>query len=70
MKKLIKIDGMNCQHCIAAVKKNLSGLYLRSYEVKLGSAEIELDESEVSEKLIRDSIEDAGYKVINIETIS
>jgi copper chaperone len=70
MKKLIRIDGMNCEHCIAAVKKNLSNLNLKSNEVKLGSAEVELDESEVSEKSIRDSIDDAGYKVISIETIS
>jgi copper chaperone CopZ len=70
MKKLIKIEGMNCQHCVAAVKKNLAILKLKNYEVNIGTAEIEYDESEVTEKTIQESIEDAGYKVVNTEKIS
>lgn len=69
MKKLIKIDGMSCQHCVSAVKKNLSAIKLKTYEVNIGSAEVEYDESEVTEKTIQDSIEDAGYKVVNTEQI-
>ena len=70
MKKLIKIDGMSCQHCVAAVERNLSTLKLKSYEVNIGSAEIEFDDTEVTEKAIQDSIEKAGYTVTNTQKIS
>ena len=65
MKKEFKIDGMSCHHCVMAVQKNLSGLKLKNYEVKIGSAIIEFDENELKEELIIKSIENAGYKVVN-----
>ena len=64
MKKTIKIDGMSCNHCIMSVKKNLSKLDLKQFKVEIGSAEVEFNESEVSENEIVKSIEEAGYKVV------
>jgi len=63
MKKLIKIEGMSCNHCIMSVKKSLSRLYLNDVKVVIGSAEVDFDESKVNEKKIIDAIENSGYQV-------
>ena len=65
MKKEYKIDGMSCEHCVMAVKKYLSKLDLRKFDVKIGSATIEFDESKINEKDIANVIIEAGYKVIS-----
>lgn len=70
MKEIFRIEGMNCQHCVAAIEKKLSALKLKSFKVNIGSAEVEFDDSEMTNKTVQDSIEDAGYKVVSIENIS
>lgn len=64
MKIEFKIEGMNCPHCVKAIEKNLSKLNLKKADVKIGSAEIEFDESIISEKVIASAINEAGYSVI------
>ena len=63
MKKLIKIEGMSCNHCIMSVKRSLSRLDLNDVKVVIGSAEVDFDESKVNEKKIIDAIENSGYQV-------
>ena len=65
MKKIFKIEGMSCNHCVMAVQKNLSGLDLIKYNVRIGSVEVEFDESKTNEVKIIIAIENAGYKVVN-----
>ncbi len=60
----IKISGMNCNHCVMAVKKELSKLPLESSEVQIGSAKVTYDNSKVSESQLEDAIVEAGFKVI------
>ena len=60
----IKIDGMSCQHCVMAVKKELSKLDLNLKDVQIGSADLEYDESKVSKDDIVKAVEEAGYKVV------
>ncbi|MGE5400323.1 MAG: heavy-metal-associated domain-containing protein [Ignavibacteriales bacterium] len=59
----ISIQGMSCGHCVMAVKKGLSQLPVVIKDVKIGSAEVEYDESKISLKEIVNAIEDSGYKV-------
>jgi copper chaperone CopZ len=35
MKTVIIIDGMSCQHCVMAVKKEIQKLEIKNLEVKL-----------------------------------
>ena len=63
MKKLIKIEGMSCNHCIMSVKKSLARLDLNDVKVVIGSAEVDFDESKLNEKKIIDAIENSGYQV-------
>lgn len=60
----IKIEGMSCHHCVMAVKKELSKTGLESFEVQIGSAKVDYDESKIGINQIEKAIEDAGYKVV------
>lgn len=65
MKTVIKIDGMSCQHCVMAVKKEIQKLDVKNLEVKIGEASVEFDESIIDVQNIEKAIEDAGYIVVN-----
>ncbi|MBK7630579.1 MAG: heavy-metal-associated domain-containing protein [Ignavibacteriales bacterium] len=64
MKKIILIDGMTCEHCVMAVKKELQKLDAQNLEVKIGEASIEFDENKLKEEVIKAAIEEAGYHVV------
>jgi copper chaperone len=65
MKITIKIDGMSCQHCVMAVKKEIQKLDVQKLDVKIGEATIEFDESKIKIEAIENAIKDAGYIVIH-----
>ena len=63
MKKIIKIDGMGCQKCVAHVKEaleNLDGVDL--LEVKIGEASVDIPEGYDFKKIV-EALDDAGYEV-------
>jgi len=62
--EVIKIEGMSCEHCVMAVRKELSKLDLNLKDVKIGSAEVEYDEDKVKNSDIEKAIEEAGYKLV------
>lgn len=64
MKKIFKIDGMSCNHCVMSVNKSLSKLNLNDLKVKIGSAEVDYDENKSNENEVVKAIEEAGYKVV------
>ena len=64
MKTVIKIDGMSCNHCVMAVKKEIQKLNVQNLEVKIGEASIEFDENKINLENIKQAIEEAGYTVI------
>ncbi len=71
MKKMILIKGMSCNHCTGRVQKVLSaieGVTVASTSVDEKNAVIELHK-EVSEELLRDAVDEAGYDVIEIKEI-
>ena len=65
MKTVFKIDGMSCQHCVMAVKKEIQKLDVKNLEVRIGEASVEFDESKVRKENIKKAIEEAGYIVVN-----
>ena len=71
MKKMILIEGMSCHHCTGRVERalnELDGVKVESMSVDEKNAIITL-EKEIDEKLIRDTVDDAGYDVIEIKEI-
>lgn len=68
MKKVIKIDGMSCGHCVNHVKNALEDIPgVSQVEVslvnKMAVCEVEAN---VLDETIKAEIEDAGYKVLSI----
>ncbi|MCX6151961.1 MAG: cation transporter [Ignavibacteriales bacterium] len=61
---ILKIEGMNCNHCVMAVKKELSKLNLKIIDVSIGSAQIEYDESKLPKEDISKAISEAGYRLV------
>ncbi|MCZ7608762.1 MAG: cation transporter [Ignavibacterium sp.] len=64
MEATFKIDGMSCNHCVMAVKKEIQKLDVESLDVKIGEASVTFDEMKVSESQIKEAITEAGYTVI------
>ena len=67
MKKLLKVEGMMCNHCKSHVEKALNSLEGVTGQANLenGTALVS-SRQEVSDELLKQVIEDAGYKVISI----
>ena len=62
--KKLNIEGMSCQHCVHAVKSELSKLDINIKDVQIGSAEVEYDKQKVKENDLKDAVENAGYKLV------
>ena len=66
MTKIIKIEGMMCGHCTARVEKMLSaidGVDSVKASVENKEAIVEMSK-EISEDIIRKTIEDCGFSVV------
>ena len=71
MKKKITIEGMSCGHCSGRVTKalkELEGVLEATVDLKDKSALVEMS-NEISDQLLKDTIDDAGYDVIAIEQV-
>lgn len=58
----LKINGMSCGHCVAAVRSELEKLDGVTVEaVQVGSATVSYDASRVGTNQLVDAVADAGY---------
>lgn len=65
MKQVFIVDGMSCNHCVMAVKKELNKAGVSNHLVEIGKVVITSeDESINSDKIIK-AIESAGYRVVS-----
>ena len=63
----VSIQGMTCGHCVMSVKKELSkveGISVNS--VAIGSADVVIDESKVTNQTLQHAVEEAGYSIVSI----
>jgi copper chaperone len=66
-KTILKVEGMSCEHCVAAVKKAVGALPgVTGVEVDLSgkSVTVEHDSAAAPVTAIADAIEDQGYDVV------
>lgn len=66
MKKILKVEGMSCGHCKAAVEKALKavdGVENAVVDLENKSAEVILTQ-EVGDDVLAKAVTDAGYEVI------
>lgn len=66
-KRELFIDGMSCNHCVMAVKKELSNLPLMVEEVEVGNAKVKFGEGEVSNDELEKAVTEAGFKLKEIK---
>ena len=69
MKKVIHIEGMHCQHCVASVTKELEALDgVKDVKVNLSKkqAQVQLDK-EVADEAMKEAVKKAGFEVTGIE---
>jgi len=64
--KTLLIGGMSCQHCVMAVRKELSKLDIKIRDVRIGSAEIDYDDEKVSNAQLEEAVKEAGYILANV----
>ena len=68
MKKTMKIEGMMCGHCEAAVKKALEaldGVEMAEVSHESGIAIVTLS-ADVSDEILTKAVEDKDYKVLSV----
>lgn len=67
MKKVMKIEGMSCNHCVSHVREALIELGGENVEVSLEKKEaVAYLPSSVTDSIIKEAIEDIGYDVTEI----
>jgi len=61
----LKIEGMNCHHCVMSVKRELGRLQgVTVKDVRIGSAVVAYDERTVTPSQLAAAVEEAGYSVV------
>lgn len=71
MKKVLDIEGMMCQHCVAHVNKALSGVEgVEAVEVSLENKNAAVTlAADVSDEVLVKAVVDAGYEVKGVKTL-
>jgi copper chaperone CopZ len=68
MIKEIKIEGMHCPNCVAAVKRELEALEgVSKVDVSLEEAQAIVEAEGVSDDALQAAIEDIGFDVVEIK---
>ncbi|GAA0176784.1 copper ion binding protein [Clostridium sediminicola] len=68
MKKILRIEGMSCGHCVNHVKNALMDIEgVENVEVSLDEKKAIVEGNDLNEEKMKTEIEDFGYTVIEIE---
>jgi copper ion binding protein len=67
MKKVITVEGMQCEHCREHVEKALNSIggVKAKVDLKKKTATVELS-SDVSDQTLKDAVKEAGYEAVSI----
>lgn len=67
IKKTLNVEGMSCSHCERAVKNELgdvNGVLQTEVDLAGKTVTVEYDSDLVTEQMLADAIEEAGYEVV------
>lgn len=67
MKKIIKIEGMHCSHCLTRVTNALAALGLKA-NAKLPEGIAIVEGADVEDAKLKETVEDLGFDVVSIES--
>jgi copper chaperone CopZ len=65
---LSRVEGMNCEHCQAAVQEALQavpGVHSAQVDLAAATAKVELSQ-EVAEAALQEAVEEAGYRLVGV----
>ena len=65
--KVLKIEGMSCEHCKKAVTdalKKVTGVESVEVDLEAGRATVSFDPARASESAMKEAVEEAGYEVV------
>ncbi|TCS83511.1 copper chaperone CopZ [Tepidibacillus fermentans] len=68
MEKIIRVEGMTCNHCKMAVEgalKKLSGVINAVVSLENKNVTVTFDEEKVTFEQMKEAIEDQGYDVVD-----
>ncbi len=67
MVKVLKVEGMSCNHCVMAVKNALGELDgVQNVDVELASGNVTVTGEALNDDAMKAAIDDAGYEVVSI----
>ncbi|OQB96114.1 MAG: Copper chaperone CopZ [Spirochaetes bacterium ADurb.Bin110] len=67
MKKLLKIEGMTCGHCVMHVQSALEGVPgVKSAKVDLLERQAIVEGEQLDDQALRAAVSEAGYRVVEI----
>jgi copper chaperone CopZ len=67
MKKLLKIEGMTCGHCVMHVQSALEAVPgVKSAKVDLLQRQAIVEGEQLDEQALRAAVSEAGYRVVEI----
>ncbi len=69
MKKILTVEGMQCEHCKASVESALSGVAgvtSAKVDLKKKTATVALS-GDVADSALKDAVSAAGFEVVNVE---
>ncbi|MBT2599154.1 MULTISPECIES: copper chaperone CopZ [unclassified Oceanobacillus] len=67
MKKTMQVQGMSCGHCKQSVEgaiNGIDGVSEAKVNLSTGEVEIDFDDSKVTTKQLKDTVEEQGYDVV------
>ena len=68
MIRTIKIEGMHCMNCVAAVKRELEAIEgVTKVDVSLEEAKAIVEVENVADETLQEAIEDIGFDVVEIK---
>ncbi len=68
MKKIISVEGMSCEHCVAAVKsalEKLDGVKAAKVDLKKKTATVKLSDS-VADEVLKAAVTEAGFTSVSV----
>ena len=69
-KKVLKVSGMHCEHCVKAVTEAINKVAGASAKVDLSQNEAVVSyDRELDEEELKRMVKDAGYRVVSVKKI-
>ncbi|HLT58690.1 MAG: copper ion binding protein [Limnochordales bacterium] len=66
--KVLRIQGMSCQHCRQAVTdalQKIAGVAAVEVDLDQGTATVRFDPAQASEAAMKEAVAEAGYEVVD-----